>query len=213
MLIGISGKKQSGKDTIGGIIQKMDAYLHAVNFDKELSSKEEVINAMFTFGGGHSIWRKQAFANSLKECARIILNDNYFNFESNELKDTLTTIGLTNNGKRITNREFLQLLGTEVGRAIDPDIWVKSLMHWYSKFPERPNWIVTDVRFPNEAEAIKREGGLLIRVNRNTGFTDTHPSETALDDYKDFDEIIDNNGSIENLIGQVYDIMLKHKLI
>ncbi len=65
-----------------------------------------------------------------------------------------------------------------------------------------PNWIITDVRFPNEAKAIKDRGGIMLRVNRQTE-TDRfprneHPSETALDDYK-FDATIINNGTLEEL--------------
>ena len=76
------------------------------------------------------------------------------------------------------------------------------------------NWIITDVRFPNEAQAIKDRGGIVIRVNRldvdkfTTNFPQTlHPSETALDDYK-FDHVIDNNGSLEELIGKIKQLKL-----
>ena len=68
---------------------------------------------------------------------------------------------------------------------------------------ELPNWIISDLRFKNELQAIKDRGGITIRVNRlnstnQNGHTyinkkdRTHPSETALDDAT-FDYIIDNN--------------------
>lgn len=90
-----------------------------------------------------------------------------------------------------TYRRFLQLLGTEVGRSIHPRTWEYALFADYkplmsasmvaidlsslTKLPEEivplqaiayPQWIITDVRFPNEAEAIKSRNGLLIRVFR-----------------------------------------------
>ena len=79
-----------------------------------------------------------------------------------------------------------------------------------------PNWIITDVRFPNEAKAIKDRGGVVIRVNRplerlgnsklpklrHTSITQ-HPSETALDDYDDFDYVIENDGTVQDLIDKV----------
>lgn len=78
-----------------------------------------------------------------------------------------------------------------------------------------PKWIVTDVRFINEAKGIKKRGGLLIRVNRevkqNTKIAN-HPSETSLDDYKDWDYIIDNNGTLSNLIDIVKEILIKEEL-
>lgn len=93
-----------------------------------------------------------------------------------------------------------------------------------------PNWIITDVRFPNELDAIKERGGIVIRVNRNTVINDNeanpiksnksysnintvqHPSETALDNAT-FDYIIDNNGTIDDLIIEVKRILLKEKII
>jgi len=65
--------------------------------------------------------------------------------------------------------------------------------------PLYPNWIVTDVRFPNEVEAIKKAGGTVIRIDRinNPHPTSNHISETALD-HLPFPTII-NHGTIDNL--------------
>lgn len=104
-----------------------------------------------------------------------------------------------------------------------------------------PNWIITDCRFPNELEAIKVRGGVSIRVNRpyeinvdrghgnvtTVKYDETNPdhvalvkghlanqheSETALDDAH-FDYVIDNNGTIEELIEKVKQILIKEKII
>ena len=54
-----------------------------------------------------------------------------------------------------------------------------------------------DVRFPNEAKAIKKAGGKVIRFTRSP-HDDVHASETALQDYDGFDCVIDNaNMSID----------------
>lgn len=89
--------------------------------------------------------------------------------------------------------------------------------------PNVPNWIITDVRFPNEAQAIKDRGGILIRVNRPVSAIGAnklkhksitqHPSETALDDYQDWNYIIDNNGTIEDLIEKVEVILKNTKVL
>ena len=88
-----------------------------------------------------------------------------------------------------------------------------------------PNWIITDVRFPNELEAVKSKDGISIRVNREIkhqvealggrtnvpkGYfpTNQHESETALDSAQ-FDYVIDNNGTIEELIDKVRKILEK----
>lgn len=66
------------------------------------------------------------------------------------------------------------------------------------------------MRFPNEAEAIKAKGGILIRIEgdpqkqQGDGTRDdSHPSETALDNYDGFDFIIQNTGSLDALKGAV----------
>jgi hypothetical protein len=79
-----------------------------------------------------------------------------------------------------------------------------------------PSWLITDMRFPNELKAIKDKGGISIRVNRHNHPNDInpnteHPSETALDN-EEFDYVIDNNGTIEELIEKV-KVVLKHSKI
>ena len=93
----------------------------------------------------------------------------------------------------------------------------------YSACPY-PNWIITDLRFPNEAKAVEKRGGITIRVNRpytTTGgngipatFSQTqfHPSETALDNHK-FDYVIDNDDSLSDLVDKVREILIKEKVI
>lgn len=139
-------------------------------------------------------------------------------------------------------REFLQRLGTEAIRnGIHTNAWVNSLFADYKPTLVRrfnpkpcpeyghiveqyPNWIITDCRFPNEAQAIVERDGILIRVNRYT-YEDNlydigasnilpkkHPSETSLDNWK-FDYIIENNGTIEELTERVREILTKIKII
>lgn len=148
-----------------------------------------------------------------------------------------------------TVRELLQLVGTNAIRnVIHEDAWVNALMSQYRcscdhqiPFEDNiahvefdtcvaPNWVITDVRFENEAKAIKDRDGVIIRINRDDYFFDEdgkriipsknyvnvpinqHPSETALDDYS-FDYVISNNGTITQLIKQVKLILIKEKII
>lgn len=80
-------------------------------------------------------------------------------------------------------------------------------------FKSLPNWIISDVRFLNEAKAIKDRNGILIRLNRSTRLESAHESETALDKYNDWDYIIENNGTIDELIIKVKEILIKEKII
>lgn len=92
-------------------------------------------------------------------------------------------------------RQMLQMLGTDVFRAMWDDVWLNAFLHRLpEKYSEKKGTIlVGDVRFPNEAELIHALGGKVIRLTRdpNAG-ADTHASETAMDDYKDFDAVINN---------------------
>ena len=138
----------------------------------------------------------------------------------------------------MTPRLMLQLLGTECGRnIIHPDIWVNSLMADYKKIEDKesrkltkiyayPNWIITDTRFENELEAVKKREGITIRVNRSKSrkvflmnahetintFYKEHPSETALDN-STFDYEIINDGTISELIDKMRNILIENKLI
>jgi hypothetical protein len=69
-----------------------------------------------------------------------------------------------------------------------------------------PSWLVTDVRFPNECQAIKDRGGIIIKVDRDVE-KGSHASETALDNWA-FDAVIDNNGSISELVEKVKQLNL-----
>ena len=68
-------------------------------------------------------------------------------------------------------------------------------------------WIISDVRFRNEAQAIKDRGGILIRTIRESDYKSDHPSETSLDNWKEWDYVIDNNGSMEDLQEKVKTIL------
>lgn len=100
--------------------------------------------------------------------------------------------------QRITEvRELLQRLGTEAGRKVLGDgIWVDTAM---AKVKPGGKYVITDVRFPNEAEAIRAAGGQLIRIIRpGCGPVNNHPSETALDGLE-ADVTVNNFSTIEVL--------------
>jgi len=91
----------------------------------------------------------------------------------------------------LTAREFLQLFGTDVCRAIKSDVWTSSCLTRI-KDSNTELAIVSDCRFPNEVEAIKSVEGKVIRLTR-CPYNDEHESETALTDgYEGYDCVIDN---------------------
>ena len=67
---------------------------------------------------------------------------------------------------------------------------------------------ITDVRFPNEADWVRSMGGVMVRVDRKTGETDNHSTETEMDAYKNYDHTIENNGTMPEL-GSAVGAMLR----
>lgn len=94
-------------------------------------------------------------------------------------------------------RRTLQQFGIGI-RAIDEAFWVRVTLT-RAVVHDGPA-VITDVRFPNEAKAIADVGGILVRIDRpGLASTDTHISETALDGYP-ADLTVTNSGTADDLI-------------
>ena len=126
--------------------------------------------------------------------------------------------------KNSTLREVLQIVGTELLReGFNKNVHVASTM---ANIKDKDNVIITDMRFPNELEAVKKRGGITIKVNRNPEYKwidkqewdlhtkgiVPHESETALDN-STFDYEILNDGTISELIDKIRIILIENNLI
>ena len=179
MIIGISGKAGSGKDTAAKMLEVLYA-----NPD---ISYEDFANKRYKNFADIQIVH---FADSLKETAQVLFRIG--EWETNTQEGKKTTINWI--GKTV--RELLQGIGQGLRDAIDPNLWVKIL---FANTEGWSNYIIADVRYPNEIYAIKKRNGILIRIDRKGAGAGNHSSETALDNYKEWDVHIENNGSIEDL--------------
>ena len=188
MIIGLSGYAKSGKDTVAEII-------------REIQPEK---------------WEIKKFSGKLKQIASILLGMPEHLFENQDFKsEMLGEEWWKNYGDfyhQTTVRDFLQLLGTDAIRnGLHSNAWVNALMADYkpAKMDQYhpSNWIVTDVRFPNEAEAIKDRGGIIIRIDRpGVEPVNAHPSEVALDNW-DFDYKIANVSDLPAL-KQTVEVLL-----
>jgi uncharacterized protein YegP (UPF0339 family) len=119
--------------------------------------------------------------------------------------------------QQMTVRQLLQELGTEgLRKGLHENVWVNALMADY-KAPKMSEyhpskWIITDVRFPNEAEAITEKNGVLIRIERPGTPTGEHASETSLDEYP-FMHVIVNDGDLNDLINKVRKLLIQLEII
>jgi hypothetical protein len=132
----------------------------------------------------------------------------------------------------LTPRWVLQYWGTEVVRkSFHDDTWIASLENRLRKTTD--DVVISDCRFPNEIAAIKRAGGLVVRVHRGADPVWYHLAETvnsgphnmtwttakiALEKYNihasetawigtEFDTVIDNNSTMDHLFTQVNDLV------
>ena len=100
------------------------------------------------------------------------------------------------------------------GRAQSPDYWLQKIVE------QDGNIIVTDVRIPHEYDVFKKAGAITIRVeatreiraSRGELIGEEDITEVGLDNIKDWDFIIDNNSSYENLKLQVNRIISRIKV-
>lgn len=103
-------------------------------------------------------------------------------------------------------RVALQKAGVSARKTFGEDFWINQAL----KNLRHGNYVITDVRFKNEATAIWSMPGKIWRVNR-PGVTavNSHVSETQMDDYP-VDHFVNNDGDIKDLWEEV--LMLCHHM-
>ena len=207
-LIGISGKIGSGKDTFAEIIRLLTSMPYLTNETLEHYLTNPNKNVMRTD------WSVKKFGNKLKDVATLLTGIPTHKFEDQEFKKSYlpeewnTWHPNQDRSEPMTVREFLQKLGTDAIRnGLHTKTWVNATFAFFS---DTSRWLVTDVRFPNEAAAIIEKGGLLVRLERDSD-TGDHPSETSLDNY-DFNIVIENKGSLAELIQKAREFCETYKI-
>ena len=222
MIIGISGYSGSGKDTVGIIIQylKASTKIPLRQVLKKPKNHEWWLEE-------RSGWKIKKWAGKLKVIASMLTGIPTEKFEDQEFKKSLLgpEWGTVSNNPLnniepfkdiqfnalMSVREFLQKLGTSALRdGLHENTWINALI---AEYRSESNWLITDTRFPNEADAIKKAGGIIIRIERpGVNPVNLHASETSLDNWK-FDHVIINDGSITDLTKKIKKVLKENKIL
>jgi hypothetical protein len=228
-ILGISGKKQAGKNTTanyiaGSILKKLDMVQDfGITKGGELSVLTSYQDGTTNWGvfdinrkdedfveyAHHHMWpyvKLYGFADGLKSlCIEFFGLKPEQVYGTDNQKNTPTVIKHPDTGEIMTAREFMQYFGTDVMRKVYEPVHVNYTINRILS-EQSDLAIVPDVRFPNEVRAIQDAGGKVIRLTRNAR-KDNHASECGLDkenfDWNNFDCIIENDGSIEDTIKSV----------
>lgn len=147
MIIGLVGKKGSGKDTVANFLVKSRKF------------------------------HKRAFADPLKKVIEHLFLVDAYQLHDPILKETI------DERWQLSPRQMMQKVGTDMVREkLGEDFWLK---HMELSLPQGRNCVISDVRFQNEADWIKKKGGILIRIQSDDASSiDSHQSEMELENIK-----------------------------
>lgn len=147
------------------------------------------------------------FAGTLKDMARILLLD--LGYSHKEITALLRgdKKAMVREDVPVSLRYVLQTLGTEWGRRLSPDIWVKTWEGRITRASDRP-WrvdgiVVDDVRFPEEVAAVRRLGGEMWSVFRPDAQPVEHASEAMTFAQVEPERIFTNDSDIDTLLQKV----------
>ena len=110
-----------------------------------------------------------------------------------------------------TPRHLLQTLGQEWGRThIREDLWAKIMEHKiFDLTQDGIDVVVDDIRYENEADAIRRLGGKVVKVFRPSAiesYKGDHGSEGNLESTGKINHVINNSSTVETAVGQVLGV-------
>ncbi len=171
---------------------------------KYLEGKYQRPSTVYQMPGQRDYYfKRDNFAKSLKEgIGKMVFGLTEEQLNDPILKETIDPYW------DMTPRKIMQLAGTEAMRnTFHQDIWVRTLEKRIKAADVNAMFAIDDVRYVNEAEAIKSWGGIVVHINRDTKKQSTHISETEMQSYKDFDYTIDNNSTFTYLYGHLDKIV------
>jgi len=193
MIIAFAGRKQSGKTT-------------ACEFTANVFSQTTQQNsAIYNFADPLKKMCIDIFGLTYEQC-----------YGTDDQKNEYVNCKWPDSEEVMSAREVMQYVGTNVFRKMQHNVWSEATIRKI-KDENLPLALIADCRFPNEVEAVRGAGGLVVKLHRNI-YNSSHESETALDedryDHGNFDMIIDNsNLSIADKNKLIYDFLKTKRVL
>lgn len=188
--IAIAGKANSGKDSI--------AHLISEEFSK--------------ISGDVLTKKHLAFADPIKQIIKLMfpqVPDEWL-YGKSSLRSNFIP-GAFNNGDPLTVRQCLIDIG-QFYKKYNPNIWVDNINHRLLQEIQYGTdlVVISDLRFKSEFNFLKKSGFKTIKLFRNESLNINHPSETEQDEINisDFDFVIHNNGSLDDLREKARDVAI-----
>ncbi|VBB17879.1 monophosphate kinase [Yasminevirus sp. GU-2018] len=184
ILIGVTGRKRSGKDTVGKYLIDNYDFVRVAYAD----ALKEACKIVFGFSDA------QVYGDDLKEVV-----DEYWGHSPREVLQKV--------GTELFREEL-----PRVCKNISNDIWIRSVERQIRNLQKQGHtrFVITDVRFPNELDFISKMKGVSWKVSRPSLLQNldpkipVHASEAMIDDFKCDHEFV-NDGTLEQLFDSVED--------
>lgn len=233
MIIGLCGKAGSGKDTVADILVRDHGFVKVAFADP----LKRICRDVFDFTD-QQLWGPSESRNEP--------DFRYCRTPHQKGYDPVDGRPTSINAEYLTARYALQKLGTEWGRDCYADIWIEYAMriakrlesggHIYDAIRGlssvsfvgndahgahdrlKRNVVISDVRFLNEVEGLKKRGARVVKIVRPSqglkGQAGAHVSETEMDSIPQelFDFTIDNQGSLEDLVVMAEGLLSKFSI-
>jgi hypothetical protein len=241
-IIGISGRKTSGKTSASNFIFSIFLYFLGLSESAKINEEGQLVVVSDEGEGVLDLtnpdaqeWltanlyphiKRYSVADALKAFAMDYLGLSYEScYGSNEQKNAPTHLlwedmPTAPHAKKVHNRkgpmsgrEVLEYWGTEIMREMNPNIHIDSLLRRIEK--DKPEFIVLDdVRYENEVLAIQKAGGFVVRLSRVLFPDDTAKPEVALDNFEGFDYVVDNTAlSMQQTHEKLVEILTEKGII
>lgn len=216
LVIGFSGKMASGKDYTSGLLAEKfkEKGLQVFSYSFAHALRDEIVEI------AKDLLSEQSLLSLVKKHNVSLEQLSNFKELMRADQEFMNTLNPWNRTKEL--RALMQYWGTDVRRASNPDYWVNKVEDKIvSEIDNYDVFMITDVRFENEAGLIHRLGGTLFRCNvaeeireerlLERGVVATseqanHASETSLDNYEKFDLVV--NTTEEKVVEELYDSMI-----